>query len=282
MAPVKLSTYLSPYKPIPSTVAGWDSTRQATWPATTASLLSVDGQAVLVDALMTMAEGAALADWIAGLRTALSTVYVTHAHADHFFGATTLLQRFPAQLVTRPEIAAAAAVQTAPGYLRIWNGFFPGQIAAMPRVPDGIGDESLLGDAASIRTVLVGQSDVETSSVVHVPDLAVVLSGDVVYNGVHLWLAGSSPDSRSAWLAALDAVERLAPRTIVAGHRDPTAPDDDAARLIDQTRNYIDNFDAAATIAGNPRELVDMMLAKYRAFGNEYTLWVAAASQFDS
>ncbi|MDN5769071.1 MAG: hypothetical protein L0H78_25110, partial [Humibacillus sp.] len=85
-------------------------------------------------------------------------------------------------------------------------------------------------------------------------------SGDVVYNGVHLWLAGSTPSTRSAWLAALDAVETLAPQTIVAGHRDPAAPDEDAARLLEQTRSYILDFDAAAANAGGAAEQVAVML----------------------
>lgn len=281
MTPVELSTYHSAYKPIPSTVLGWDDARQATWPATTSSVLCVDGQAVLVDALMTVAEGDALADWVGRLGVSLGTVYVTHAHADHFFGATSLLQRLPAaRLVTRPEIVDAAVVQTAPGYLRVWRGFFPGQIADAPRVPVAMDGDLLLADAAVVRAVVVGQSDVEVSSVVHVPDLGVVLSGDVVYNGVHLWLAGSTAVTRSAWLAALDAVERLAPRTIVAGHRDPAAVDDDAGRLIDQTRHYIQDFGDTAAGAGSAAELVELMLAKHGDLGNEYTLWVAASSQF--
>jgi glyoxylase-like metal-dependent hydrolase (beta-lactamase superfamily II) len=281
MAPVELSTYLSAPKPIPAAVAGWDDARQATWPATTSSLLRVDGHAVLVDALMTVAEGEALADWIARIGTSIDQVYVTHAHADHFFGATSLLQRRPgARLATRPEIVEAAAVQTASGYLRVWHGFFPGQISDHPLVPQPIADELLLGGSVDARAVLVGRSDVEASSVVHVPDLAVVLSGDVVYNGIHPWLAGSTPATRSAWLAALDVVEQLAPRTIVAGHRDPAAADDDAGRLLEATRTYIDDFGVAAAQAGDAAELVALMLAEHHDLGNEYTLWVAASSQF--
>jgi glyoxylase-like metal-dependent hydrolase (beta-lactamase superfamily II) len=281
MATVEISTYLSGYKPIPAAVAGWDDARPATWPATTASLVSSNGHAVLVDALMTVREGEALAGWVAAAGAGLDAVYVTHAHADHFFGATSLLRAVPtARLLTRAEIVEAAAVQTAPGYLRVWNGFFPAQLAEHPRVPEAAGSDLLLGESPVVRAVLVGQSDVEVSSVVHVPDLDVVLSGDVVYNGIHLWLAGSTPATRSAWLAALDAVEQLAPRTIVAGHRDPAAADGDAARLLDQTRSYLADFDQAAATADDSAELVAAMLDRYGSFGNEYTLWVAAGSQF--
>ena len=278
-----VTTYLSPAKPIPATVPGWDEQRTATWPPSTATLIAAGGRGVLVDALMTLEEGERLAEWIAASGTEVSTVYVTHAHADHFFGATSLLARLPAaRLVSRPEIAAAAVEQTAPGYLRVWGGFFPGQIADRPLVPEPMAGGELAVGAEVAHVVPVGGSDVPVSSVVHVPDRALVVSGDVAYNGVHLWLAGSTAQTRAEWLRALDAVEKLAPRTIVAGHRDPDAPDDDAARILDRSRQYLQDFGDAVAAAATPEELIAAMLARHGDLANPYTLWVAAHSQFDS
>lgn len=281
MATLALATYLSPYKPIPAAVPDWDEKREATWPASTSTLISAGGSAVLVDALMTLDEGNWLADWVLASGVTLSTVYVTHAHADHFFGAAALLRRIPAaRLVSRREIAAAAAEQTAPGYLRVWRGFFPGQIAEPPLVPEVLDGDDLVVGSQLVCTVMVGSSDVDVSSVVHVPDLDVVISGDVAYNGIHLWLAGSTAESRSRWLDALDRVEQLVPRTVITGHKDPAATDDDAARVLDESRRYLQDFGAAAESSGSPAELIATMLQRYGAFGNEYSLWLAAYSQF--
>jgi len=41
---------------------------------------------VLVDAMMTVAEAEALADWVALHDRNLETIYITHAHFDHFYG----------------------------------------------------------------------------------------------------------------------------------------------------------------------------------------------------
>jgi glyoxylase-like metal-dependent hydrolase (beta-lactamase superfamily II) len=283
MATVDVATYLSPYKQIPATVPGWDDDRQATWPASTATLLSCGGSAVLVDALMTLAEGEHLAEWIGATGLELTTVYVTHAHADHFFGATSLLRKMPtARLVSLPEIARSAAEQTAAGYLRVWSGFFPGQIAEHPLVPAPWDGHELAVGAGSVRVVPVGWSDVEVSSVVHVGDRETVVAGDVAYNGMHMWLAGSTPQSRAGWIASLDAVEKLGPRVVIAGHRDPQAPDDDSARILDESRRYVQDFGDAVGSSSGPEELIATMLARHGTLGNPYTLWVAAHSQFDS
>ena len=70
--------------------------------------------------------------------------------------------------------------------------------------------------------------------------------------------------------------------TIIAGHKDPDAPDDDAIRVLDQSRRYIEDFDQALAKSGTPPELFDVMLAKYPAYGNRYTLFAAASTQFPS
>ena len=90
----------------------------------------------------------------------------------------------------------------------------------------------------------------------------------------------STPDSRQAWLASLDAVAALEPATIIAGHKDPGAPDDDATRVLDQSRRYIEDFDQTVAKSSTPQDVIDAMLAMYPAYGNRYTLFVAAFSQF--
>jgi hypothetical protein len=67
---------------------------------------------------------------------------------------------------------------------------------------------------------------------------------------------------------------------IITGHEDPDAPDDDAVRVLDQSRRYIEDFDQALAKSNTPVELIDAMLAKYPAYGNRYTLFAAAFSQF--
>jgi hypothetical protein len=114
------------------------------------------------------------------------------------------------------------------------------------------------------------------SSVVHVPGLSLIVSGGAVYNQTHMWLARSTPDSRASWQRALDAVAALEADTIIAGHRNPQAPDDDGRRQISDSRRYIADFEAALERSSAPAELIDRMTAAYPDLANPYTLWVAA------
>ena len=86
--------------------------------------------------------------------------------------------------------------------------------------------------------VEVGYTDTDASSVLHVPDLGLVVAGDVIYNGAHLYL--SETRSQASTLGGRDRPGRGArARHIVAGHQNPKL-DDDAARTIAETREYLD------------------------------------------
>jgi glyoxylase-like metal-dependent hydrolase (beta-lactamase superfamily II) len=83
---LSIDVFNSGYKPIPGGPGGDDST-PATWPASTSTLISGDRDALLVDALMTTSEGERLAAWVQNSGQQLRAIFVTHGHADHFFGA---------------------------------------------------------------------------------------------------------------------------------------------------------------------------------------------------
>jgi glyoxylase-like metal-dependent hydrolase (beta-lactamase superfamily II) len=274
---IALKVFLSRYKPFNGASRTWDPGKQATWPASTATLIEGENDAVLVDGLMTLAEGDELLAWIRQTGKRLTAAYVTHAHADHFFGLGPVLEGFPdARLVTHAEVVRPAAEQVDPERLALWNSFFPGQIADHPATPIALPGNELRLEGHSLRCLHVGQSDVEQSSVVHVPQLDAVVAGDVAYNRVHMWLAGSDTKARAAWIESLNSIERQHPEIVIAGHKDPSAPDDAAARVLDESRQYITDFDDIVEASASAQEIVAKMLAKYPDLGNPYTLTFAA------
>src|SRR5471032_3426180 len=65
------------------------------WVANSSTLIYGQREAVLVDTFLTVAQTQGLADAIVASGKTLSTIYITHAHGEHFFGLSILQQRFP-------------------------------------------------------------------------------------------------------------------------------------------------------------------------------------------
>jgi glyoxylase-like metal-dependent hydrolase (beta-lactamase superfamily II) len=166
--------------------------------------------------------------------------------------------------------------QVSAAFMQVWGGFFPGQLTSKPVVPAALAGTAIPIGGSEAMVIPVGTTDTGHSSVVHVPGLSLVVSGDAVYNQTHMWLMRSTPDTRASWVRALDAVAALEADIIIAGHRSPQAPDDDARRQIGECRRYIADFEAALERSTAPAELIDRMTAAYPDLANPYTLWVAA------
>src|SRR5713226_8352109 len=102
------------------------------WPPISSTLISGERDAVLVDTPITVDQARALANWVLASGKNLTTIYATHGHGDHFFGASTVLERFPtARFVARPDVIKIMRQQASPESLdTFWNPRFPDQIAS--------------------------------------------------------------------------------------------------------------------------------------------------------
>src|SRR5712692_8574712 len=97
------------------------SAGEATWPATSVSLITGERDAVLIDAALTPEDAEQIVKWIEATGKNLTTIYITHGHGDHFFGLNTILGAFPnARAVTAAAVVHDAQGQVSPGYMGFW------------------------------------------------------------------------------------------------------------------------------------------------------------------
>jgi hypothetical protein len=88
-----------------------------------------------------------------------------------------------------------------------------------------------------------------------------VIASDAVYNDVHLYLVESNLKSRREWIALLDKIGLLNPRAVISAHKRPD--NDDNPRIIEETRQYIRDFDRIAEMSTTAQELYNKMLEIY-------------------
>ncbi|HVK83499.1 MAG TPA: MBL fold metallo-hydrolase [Kofleriaceae bacterium] len=246
------------------------------WIANSATLIYGERDAVLVDTFLTIAQNRALVDAIVFNQRDLTTIYVTHAHGDHFFGLAPVLERFPqARAVALPQVVRGMARQVAPEYLaRFWRTAFPGQIPERTPIADVLDADAIDLEGHRLVPIALGSTDAPSSTCLHVPSIDLVVAGDAVYNGTHLHLTDSTLQSRRTWLSALDTIDMLEPRYVIAGHKVPEG--DDGPRHVDETRRYLRDFMRLDDVTMTARELFEAMLGRYPNRANPGALWSAA------
>ena len=233
--------------------------------------------AVLVDPPFTYEQVSRVGDWIEGFGRQLRAVYATHGHGDHWFGTDLLQQRFPgaAAYATTGTIAMMHQ-QATTGRAQLWDADFPGLIPPSPVTYRTIPVEGIELEGHRLLAVEVGHTDTDDTTVLHVPSIGLVVAGDVAYNGVHQYLLESGHGGIDAWLAALDKVAALRPRSVVAGHKNTDLPDDPV--ILAQTRDYL--LDARRLLADKPTPQVyfDKMTATYPDRLNVGPVWYTAVA----
>ena len=233
--------------------------------------------AVLVDAFMTVRQASALADWVAARGKNLTTIYITHGHGDHWFGVGTLLERFPqARAVALPNVVKVMHQNASPQALDgAWKAGFPGQIPDKLVIAEELKGNVIDLEGHELVAVELGHTDTDHTTCLHVPSIGLVVAGDAVYNDVHLYLAESTAPLRQEWIAALNTIEALNPRAVVASHKRPENEDD--PRIIEQTRQYIRDFDRLAETTKTAQDLYDRMLELHPNRVNPgWALWSSA------
>lgn len=243
----------------------------------TSTLVHGDSDVVLVDTPYLADDIQAVGDRIEALGRRLTTIYITHAHVDHYFGIDALVKRFPsARAVAAPEVAAAISAGAERG-AAMFGRLFP-ELGVVPQpLPQPLDDRVIDLEGHDLRALPPGQGDISPSAGLHIPALDAVVAGDVVYNEIHAMLAFGGPEQWQGWIDNLDRIAELEPRIVVSGHKKPGSADD-GARQIDETRRYIQDFAASIQAGGSYQEVVDTMSTKYPHFGNLTTLKTSASA----
>ena len=251
------------------------------WSPITSTLIMGRHDAVLIDPPLTTTQATEVGDWIAASGRELRSIYITHGHGDHWFGAIPLLQRFPGAIVRATEgTAKMMTAQNGPQFRAdFWDQVFPGQLPVGDVDVTVVDERGFELEGVALVPVEVGHTDTDDTTMLHVPEMGLLVAGDVVYNGVHQYLTESGgAEGIEHWLAALDIAEALSPATVIAGHKDPGAFDNPSQ--IQATRRYLTDARRLLDSSESAEVFYEEMLRLHPNRINAGALWGAAITLF--
>jgi len=194
--------------------------------------------AVLIDAQWTLSNAHRVIAEILETGRWLKTIYITHAHPDHYFGLGAIAEAFPeARVVALPSVARLINKQFF-GKMEHWEKVIG--VINVPRKTAKIGSLTenyfeLEGERIEIIPEIMG--DMKYNTVVWIPSIRTLVGSDVLFNQAHPFTCELTAEERQQWIRDIERLEKLDAEVIIPGHQKPGMPFDSGS--FDFTKDYL-------------------------------------------
>ena len=169
----------------------------------------------------------------------LTTIYITHAHPDHYFGTAHIAEAFPgARVIALPEVCRTINNQFF-GKMEHWVEVIGETNVCTKTVPIEPLEENcfyLEGEKLEIIPHMMG--DLKYNSAVWIPSIKTLYGSDILFNEAHPFTCEVDEQQRKVWHEELADLEKLGAQVIIPGHQKPGMPFDESS--IRFTRAYLE------------------------------------------
>ncbi|MET7702553.1 MBL fold metallo-hydrolase [Streptomyces sp. NPDC005485] len=229
----------------------------------TATLVTGESEALLVDAAFTRADGHRLAAAVLDSGKTLTTVFVSHADPDFYFGAEVLADAFPEAVFVATPLVIEHIRDSYEGKLKAWAALGPNLPTRLIDLKPLTGDLTLEGHRFQLKG---GIAELPDRHYLWQAEQRVLLGGVLLFQQEHVWVADTAtPEQRAAWIGLLDEMAALDPQLVVPGHRLPGTPAD--ATALTHTRAYLVAFEEELAKAAAGAALTDALVKRYPDHG---------------
>ena len=221
-------------------------------------------EVMLVDAQLTKTSAEKVLQEVKETKKPLSIIYITHEHADHFLGLEVFKEAYPGVGI----IASAAVVDRInkiyQGKIDQWQKIFgPGATSHVVAISKFDGNV-IKFEGTKIQVLKNIQGDTDENSMLWIPGQKILITGDVLFNDMHVYTAETDSTARGRWLNSLKIIRALKPSVVIPGHSKVGAPLD-ASTAVDFTERYLLVFEEKLKTAKDPDSLIRSMKEQFQS-----------------
>ncbi|WP_145584221.1 MBL fold metallo-hydrolase [Yersinia intermedia] len=237
-------------------------------------IISGKTEVALIDAQFQRNDAEALVKKIKQSGKKLTTIYISQADPDFYFGLDVITKAFPQAKVLATPQTIEEIEATKDGKMAYWGPILKENAPGKVIVPQALQGKSFTIDGQQIDVEgLDGPSPEKTF--VWIPSLKAVVGGVAVSGNIHLWVADTqTAESRQHWLTTLEKIKELKPVTVVPGHYLDNAPQTLAS--VTFTQNYLTTLNTEIPKAKDSAELIAAMKKHYPELKDESSLELSA------
>ena len=237
-------------------------------------IVSGKKDAVLIDAQFTLADAEKVAAEIKKSGKKLTTIYVSHADPDYYFGLEIFKKYFPDVVAYASPATVEAIKASSQKKLDVWGGRLGKAITSNVVLPQVLKGNSI--ELEGQRLEIIGLEEFPSKTFVWIPSIKAVVGGINVFGTTfNLWMADAqTADARKNWIAILDKIEALHPEIVIPAHANSNSAFDVSA--VKHTKSYIRFYEEALKTNETSESLIAAIKAKYPSLTFESALQIGA------
>jgi len=219
-------------------------------------------EVMLVDAQLTKTSAERVLQEIKKTKKPLSIIYITHEHADHFLGLEVFREAYPRVRIIANSAVVERINKVYQEKIDKWKTILgPGATSHVVAIEQFDGDFITFG-SSQIEVLKHIQGDTDENTMLWIPGQRILIAGDVLFNGMHVYTAETDSKARGEWLNSLQRIRELKPLVVIPGHSKVGAPID-ASTAVGFTENYLLAFEEELKKAKDPDCLIKAMKERF-------------------
>jgi glyoxylase-like metal-dependent hydrolase (beta-lactamase superfamily II) len=219
-------------------------------------------EVMLVDAQLTKTNAEKVLQEIKETKKPLSTIYVTHAHADHFLGLEVFKEAYPGARIIATSVVVNRINKVYQEKIDKWKGLLGSDAASHVVAIEKFDGNFVEFEGSKIEILKNIQGDTDENTMLWIPGQRILIAGDVVVNDMHAYTAETDSKAREKWLNSINKIRELKPSVVIPGHSKVGAPLD-ANTAVAFTETYLVVFEEELTNAKDPDSFIRAMKGRF-------------------
>jgi glyoxylase-like metal-dependent hydrolase (beta-lactamase superfamily II) len=219
-------------------------------------------EVMLVDAQLTKTNAERVLQEIRETKKPLSIIYITHEHADHFLGLEVFKEAFPGVRIIANSAVTGRINKVYQEKVDKWKKILGSGATSQVVVIEKFDGNFIEFESSSIELLRDVQGDTDENTMLWIPGQRVLIAGDVLFNGMHVYTAETDSKARGKWLNSLNKIRGLKPSVVIPGHSKVGAPLD-ASTAVDFTESYLMIFDEELKKARDPDTFINTLKERF-------------------
>ncbi|AIL32020.1 MBL fold metallo-hydrolase [Basilea psittacipulmonis] len=230
--------------------------------AVTSTLVMGEKEAILIDTGFSRADALRIAAEVLDSQKRLTTILVSQADPDYYFGVSTLKAIFPEAKVVAPPQVLAEIKEKLETKLSVWTPQLGTNQPLLPMVLPEALDKPQLTLENEVIEIRDSEGQYGNRPFVWIPSLKTITGNVNVYGNMHLWTADSQTKaSREAWQKQLDEMLALNPECVIPGHQIGGAKEDKS--LVEFNKKYLTQFEEVLSKNHKSEDVIKAMEKLY-------------------